>query len=212
MATKIRDIIDYYTGHEVSNDIKERVLERIAGSMNSEEANDAYRDLWDKADSAYMSDEEVSAAYNRIFSQDDENEKANVKTLQIFTWARVAAVVVPLLLLVVFGKLYVDMSNQLKESQMISMLQEHTISDESKVISLADGTKIRLSRVPCCSILPHSKVLRSARCSCRVRLSSTSSMMTSNRSMSVHLILRLPTWVPPLRFLLIPMRMRFPPR
>ena len=38
------------------------------------------------------------------------------------------------------------MSNQLKESQMISMLQEHTISDESKVISLADGTKIRLSQ------------------------------------------------------------------
>ena len=117
MATKIRDIIDYYTGHEVSDDIKDRVLERISGSADSEEANDAYRDLWDKADSAY-----------------------------IFTWARVAAVVVPLLLLVVFGKLYVDMSNQLKESQMISMLQEHTISDESKVISLADGTKIHLSQ------------------------------------------------------------------
>lgn len=146
MATKIRDIIDYYTGHEVSDDIKDRVLERISGSADSEEANDAYRDLWDKADSAYMSEDEISAAYNRIFSQDDENEKANVKTLQIFTWARVAAVVVPLLLLVVFGKLYVDMSNQLKESQMISMLQEHTISDESKVISLADGTKIRLSQ------------------------------------------------------------------
>lgn len=146
MATKIRDIIDYYTGHEVSDDIKDRVLERISGSADSEEANDAYHDLWDKADSAYMSEDEISTAYNRIFSQDDENEKANVKTLQIFTWARVAAVVVPLLLLVVFGKLYVEMSNQLKESQMISMLQEHTISDESKVISLADGTKIRLSQ------------------------------------------------------------------
>ena len=35
MATKIRDIIDYYTGHEVSDDIKDRVPERISESALS---------------------------------------------------------------------------------------------------------------------------------------------------------------------------------
>ena len=34
MGTKIRDIIDYYAGHDVSDEIKERVLERVSGTQD----------------------------------------------------------------------------------------------------------------------------------------------------------------------------------
>ena len=67
MATKIRDIIDYYSGHNVPDEIKERVLDRISNTQDDKEANEAFRELWDKADSAYMEEEEISAAYNRRF-------------------------------------------------------------------------------------------------------------------------------------------------
>ncbi|RGS45223.1 anti-sigma factor [Segatella copri] len=146
MATKIRDIIDYYSGHNVPDEIKERVLDRISNTQDDKEANEAFRELWNKADSAYMEEEEISAAYNRLFETEETREIEKKKSLRIFNFAKLAAVFVPLLMLIVFGKLYVQMNNQLKDIKLATMLQEHTINEESKVIALADGTKVRLSQ------------------------------------------------------------------
>lgn len=146
MATKIRDIIDYYSGHNVPDEIKERVLDRISNTQDDKEANEAFRELWNKADSAYMEEEEISAAYNRLFETEETREIEKKKSLRIFNFAKLAAVFVPLLMLIVFGKLYVQMNNQLKDVKLATMLQEHTINEESKVIALADGTKVRLSQ------------------------------------------------------------------
>lgn len=74
MATKIRDIIDYYSGHNVPDEIKERVLDRISNTQDDKEANEAFRELWNKADSAYMEEEEISAAYNRLFETEETRE------------------------------------------------------------------------------------------------------------------------------------------
>ena len=130
MATKIRDIIDYYSGHNVPDEIKERVLDRISNTQDDKEANEAFRELWDKADSAYMEEEEISAAYNRLFETEETREIEKKKSLRIFNFAKLAAVFVPLLMLIVFGKLYVQMNNQLKDIKL----------------ALADGTKVRLSQ------------------------------------------------------------------
>ena len=111
MATKIKDIIDYYSEHVVSDEIKERVLQRLSDSKDEKEEDEALRTLWDKADSAYMDEEEISTAYKRLFRKDIDSSKG--KTFQIFTWQRVAALVIPLVMLVVFGKIYVQMRNDL---------------------------------------------------------------------------------------------------
>ena len=37
MATKIKDIIDYYSEHVVSDEIKERVLQRLSDSKDEKE-------------------------------------------------------------------------------------------------------------------------------------------------------------------------------
>ena len=50
MATKIKDIIDYYSEHVVSDEIKERVLQRLSDSKDEKEEDEALRSLWDKAD------------------------------------------------------------------------------------------------------------------------------------------------------------------
>ena len=81
MATKIRDIIDYYSGHNVPDKIKERVLDRISNTQDDKEANEAFRELWDKADSAYMEEEEISAAYNRLFETEETREIEKKKSI-----------------------------------------------------------------------------------------------------------------------------------
>lgn len=144
MAINIKDIIKYYIGHNVSDKLKERVLDRLSNTRDDDKTDEVLRNLWNQADSAYMEDEEISTAYNRLFETEITKEKAEPKTHRILYITRVAAIVIPLLVLIVFGKLYVQMRLQLKEAQTATLLQEHTNNEEIKNVVLADGTKVKL--------------------------------------------------------------------
>ena len=144
MAVNIKEIIAYYLEHDVSERNRDRVLERIADTMDDKDVNESLGSLWAQSDSASMDEGEISAAYERLRITNGEKKKS--KYLKLFTWQRIAAVIVPLVMLVVFGKLYVQMSDELKASQVVAMLQEHTVSDECKTIALADGTQVRLNQ------------------------------------------------------------------
>ena len=144
MAVKIKEIIAYYLEHDVSERNRDRVLERIADTMDDKDVNESLSSLWAQSDSASMDEGEISAAYERLRITNGEKKKS--KYLKLFTWQRIAAVIIPLVMLVVFGKLYVQMSDELKASQVVAMLQEHTVSDECKTIALADGTQVRLNQ------------------------------------------------------------------
>ena len=144
MAVNIKEIIAYYLEHDVSERNRNRVLERIADTMDDKDVNESLGSLWAQSDSASMDEGEISAAYERLRITNGEKKKS--KYLKLFTWQRIAAVIIPLVMLVVFGKLYVQMSDELKASQVVAMLQEHTVSDECKTIALADGTQVRLNQ------------------------------------------------------------------
>lgn len=87
MGTKIRDIIDYYADHDVSDEIKERVLERVSGTQDDKEVNDALSSLWNQAESACMSEDAISAAYKRLLEADGAEEETKAKQLHIFHFA-----------------------------------------------------------------------------------------------------------------------------
>lgn len=144
MAVNIKEIIAYYLEHDVSERNRDRVLERIADTMDDKDVNESLGSLWAQSDSASMDEGEISAAYERLRITNGEKKKS--KYLKLFTWQRIAAVIIPLVMLVVFGKLYVQMSDELKASQVVAMLHEHTVSDECKTIALADGTQVRLNQ------------------------------------------------------------------
>lgn len=144
MAVNIKEIIAYYLEHDVSKRNRERVLERISDAKDDKDVNESLSSLWAQSDSASMDEGEISAAYERLRITNGEKKKS--KYLKLFTWQRIAAVIIPLVMLVVFGKLYVQMSDELKASQVVAMLQEHTVSDECKTIALADGTQVRLNQ------------------------------------------------------------------
>lgn len=144
MAVNIKEIIAYYLEHDVSERNRDRVLERIADTMDDKDVNESLGSLWAQSDSASMDEGEISAAYERLRITNGKKKKS--KYLKLFTWQRIAAVIIPLVMLVVFGKLYVQMSDELKASQVVAMLLEHTVSDECKTIVLADGTQVRLNQ------------------------------------------------------------------
>ena len=144
MAVNIKEIIAYYLEHDVSERNRDRVLERIADTMDDKDVSESLGSLWAQSDSASIDEGEISAAYERLRITNGEKKKS--KYLKLFTWQRIAAVIIPLVMLVVFGKLYVQMSDELKASQVVAMLQEHTVSDECKTIALADGTQVRLNQ------------------------------------------------------------------
>lgn len=49
-------------------------------------------------------------------------------------------------MLIAFGKMYIDMSNDLDDMKLISMVQKHTTNDETQLIAMSDGTKVKLSQ------------------------------------------------------------------
>lgn len=146
MGTKIRDIIDYYADHDVSDEIKERVLERVSGTQDDKEVNDALSSLWNQTESACMSEDAISAAYKRLLEVDGAEEETKAKQLHIFHFAKFAAIIIPLVVLIAFGKMYIDMSNDLDDMKLISMVQKHTTNDETQLIAMSDGTKVKLSQ------------------------------------------------------------------
>ena len=144
MAVNIKEIIAYYLDHDVSDKNRNRVLERISDAKDEKDVNESLRSLWAQSDSASMDESGISAAYGRLRITNGEKKKS--KYLKLFTWQRIAAVILPLVMLVVFGKMYVQMSDELKASQVVAMLQAHTVLDECKTIALADGTQVRLNQ------------------------------------------------------------------
>lgn len=105
MAVNIKQIIAYYLEHDVSAKNRDRVLERIAHAKDDKDVNESLGSLWAQSDSASMDNGEISAVYERLRITNVEKKKS--KYLKLFTWQRIAAVIVPLVMFVVFGKLYV---------------------------------------------------------------------------------------------------------
>lgn len=65
---------------------------------------------------------------------------------QMLSWQRAVAVIIPIVILVVFGKIYMQMRNAQQKSPEIAMLQQHTINGECKTVVMADGTQVNLSQ------------------------------------------------------------------
>lgn len=143
MDNKIGDIIEFYTEHHVSDNISQRVLERLSTTADDTEANIAFRKLWDEADSAFMDEKELELAMDR-FHESNHLVKPKWKWGKWFKPWRVAAVAIPLLLIAALYPMHNILENE-QDQLPTTMLQAHTITGEEKVLLLSDGTKVKLS-------------------------------------------------------------------
>ncbi len=141
MDNKIGDIIQFYAEHNISENIKQRFFERLSESTYDQEVDAALHKLWDKADSAFMDDEEITSALNHFNKESYVDKTTKAKTTKIW---RIAAIVIPLLLLTALYSVYYATNSRQNEAQETTMLQAHTINGEEKTLTLGDGTKIKL--------------------------------------------------------------------
>lgn len=145
MATKIRDIITYYSEHEVSEELRERVLQRIASSSDDNETICALKDLWEKADSSFIKSEDIEKVY-RDFSRRVELPQGRKETARRYRLLKIAAIVVPLLVFAAFALLYNNQNHLTASSLEVAMNQAYTTNEEEKTLLLPDSSFVKLSK------------------------------------------------------------------
>lgn len=143
MNNKIIEIIQYYTTHEVTKSTQERVFNRLSSPTVDEEADEAFRALWNDEDAQQMDEAEVDAAYERLMG-DNGNIELTSHQVRLPIWIRVAAVVIPLLMIVAFSVVYAEMNGRLKSYENVSMIRQVCDKGKERSIVLTDGTKVTL--------------------------------------------------------------------
>lgn len=123
MSDIIKKIIAYYAHNEVTPRTRDRVLKRLAKTQDDDDATEAYHELWNEIKAGEEADRRRSLTIARW-------------------WPKIAAVLVPVLIIIGLAELHIINSN--KEAGNIALVQKHTIDGESKDIVLPDGTKVSM--------------------------------------------------------------------
>ncbi len=123
MTDTIKKIITYYAHHEVKAETRERVLRRLATTKDDSIATEAYQQLWN----------EIEA---------ESGTESKVLSLRRNWWMKVAAVVIPMLLL--FGLAEYFVLKNILQAESVALVHQYTREGESKAIVLPDGTKVNM--------------------------------------------------------------------
>lgn len=123
MSDIIKKIISYYAHNEVTPETRGKVLRRLAVTQDDSAATEAYRQLWD----------EIKA--------DEDMKKRHSFAIRRW-WPKIAAVLVPVLIIISLTELHII--SEAKSIEDVALLQKHTLEGESKNIVLPDGTKVEM--------------------------------------------------------------------
>ncbi len=123
MADTISKIIAYYAHHEVKPETRERVLKRLATTKDDSVATETYQKLWNEIEVENRADGKRVFLRNRL-------------------WMKIAAVIVPILILVGVAEFYVI--NNMTQAEGIALLHQYTREGENRTFVLPDGTKVNM--------------------------------------------------------------------
>lgn len=142
MSRYIQHIINYFFHHKASDELTERVHERLAKVEDDKETDDLLKALWDELDDASLSKNESDEAYSKISSTIfGINRQAH-----IFRLLRLVAVwVVPLVVLGGAWFIYQKSNRQAEQLSKISFIQKFTSYGQSEFVVLPDSTKVWLN-------------------------------------------------------------------
>lgn len=84
----IKQILDYFFKHDIPENLKSRVYQRLSNPRDDSERDKALKQLWDEIDMDTSEDWEVS--YNRIESVMHKKSNKNARLHSIQYWVRIA--------------------------------------------------------------------------------------------------------------------------
>lgn len=143
MSRYIGDILSYFTGRKVSDELKERVHRHLLSSKDDPAALEAMKQIWDSLDDERADEASVDKAYNAIAARLSLHTKQRMRWHK---WLKVAVMwVIPLFVTGVAAIVGVDSYNQREAIASVEILSHFTASGERDSLLLPDGTKIWLN-------------------------------------------------------------------
>lgn len=141
----IKQIIDYFFKHDIPENLKARVYQRLTSQREDTERDEALKQLWNEIDAE--SSEDWEKAYTRVESVIHRGNNNKIRFRSIQYWSRIAAIwLVPFIMLCTSGYFFVN-STYSDEASIpeISYVQYYADAGRREQVILPDGSKVWLN-------------------------------------------------------------------
>lgn len=141
----IKQILDYFFKHDIPENLKSRVYQRLSNPRDDSERDKALKQLWDEID--MDTSEDWEKAYGRIESVMRKKSNKNARLHSIQYWVRIAAVwLIPFIMMCTSGYFFISSTNSDEVGEPeISFVQYYAELDRREQVTLPDGSKVWLN-------------------------------------------------------------------
>lgn len=141
----IKQILDYFFKHDVSDDLKSRVYSRMFYPEKDKERDTAVKELWDNI--KFDDSQEWEKAYKKIQPVIDKDNDKKRRFISLYNFSRIAAVwFVPFVMLCTSGYLYYKVWKDSKDvNAEITYVQYYAEAGKREQVMLPDSTTVWLN-------------------------------------------------------------------
>lgn len=152
MNNYIHKIIDFFFHHEVSDEITERVYNRMVFPVEDKAREEAVSQIWDKLDDASCSDEKIEKAFYNLetslgFKKEEQTiefvHREHIRNTKRINRGRVAAIwTIPFIMVCFSAYYYYSAKDYVKETlSEVTYMQRYAAMGTREEVVLPDGSK-----------------------------------------------------------------------
>ncbi|WP_455592052.1 FecR family protein [Bacteroides sp.] len=143
----IQKIIRYFFHHQFSDELVEKVHQRLLVPDEEGQKDEALKTIWEEIESPELSSEQMDAAFARLQHRLGEPEtKIHLRFLRLSHFMRIAAIwFVPLLLLSISLYFYKETITVRNELADVSFVEYYVPSGKRELLTLPDSSKVWLN-------------------------------------------------------------------
>lgn len=167
MNNYIHKIIDFFFHHEVSDEITERVYNRMVFPVEDKAREEAVSQIWDKLDDASCSDEKIEKAFYNLetslgLKKEEQTvelvHREHIRNTKRINWGRVAAIwTIPFIMVCFSAYYYYSAKDYVKETlSEVTYMQRYAAMGTREEVVLLMGVRFGLMPVLCWYIPPVS--------------------------------------------------------
>ncbi|MBR1410535.1 MAG: DUF4974 domain-containing protein [Prevotella sp.] len=142
MSKYIQHIIQYFFGHDLPEELTDKVQQRIARAKDDPTTEETFKNIWDTIENSSLDDDDVEAAYVKVSTSLYGQERR----IPPYQWLRIAAIwVLPVLMLASSLYFYQAANRQDNQLASISLIHKFATNGNRELIVLPDSSKVWLN-------------------------------------------------------------------